>query len=140
MIIPFVLCLFLLKFNYFNSLNLINIIPPNSVIITLLAISYVLKLIGVFKIHNFFDFDNTKDFNKYLYTNALFNLIAVVSISYINSLFLAFASLVVCLISNLFLYYEMKSYDSKTSKFLIFSLYFSLISCSLMLVTYFMNL
>lgn len=139
-ILPFILCLFILNFNYFNSLKLPSIIPSNNIIVTFLIISYLLKFISIFKIYSIFDIKETKDYNKYLYVNIIFNIFTMISLTNIKNLFLTFSSLTICLLSNLFLYYETKSYDIKISKYLIFSVYFSLISSFLTLVIYFMNL
>lgn len=139
-ILPFILCLLILNFNYFNSLKLPNIIPSNHIIVTLLIISYLLKIISIFKIYSIYDMKDTQDYNKYLYVNIIFNLSTMISLVNINSLFLTFSFITICLLSNLFLYYETKSYDIKISRYLIFSVYFSLICSISTLIIYFMNL
>ena len=139
-ILPFVFCLLILNFNYFNSLKLPNIIPPNYIIVILLIISYLLKIISILKIYCIYDMKDTKDYNKYLYANIIFNIFTMISLVNINSLFLTFSSITICLLSNLFLYYETKSYDIKISKYLLFSVYFSLVCSIFCLFIYFMNL
>ena len=139
-ILPFVFCLLILNFNYFNSLKLPNIIPPNYIIVILLIISYLLKIISILKIYCIYDMKDTKDYNNYLYANIIFNIFTMISLVNINSLFLTFSSITICLLSNLFLYYETKSYDIKISKYLLFSVYFSLVCSIFCLFIYFMNL
>lgn len=139
-ILPFLFCLFILNFNFFNSLKLPSIIPPNYVITALLIISYLLKYVSIYKIYSVFDIKDTKEYNKYLYVNIIFNMITMINLVVINNLFLVFSSITICLLSNLFLYYETKSYDMKAAKYLLFSVYFSLICSFFSLFIYFMNL
>lgn len=139
-VLPFILCICFLNFNYFNCLNLLPIIPPNYIIVTILCITYLLKFITICKIYNNFDIKTTKEFNKYLYTNLLFNFISIISLCVINNLFLTFSSITICSISNLFLYYETKSYSNKISKYLVPSILFSIFCCINVLIIYFMNL
>lgn len=139
-ILPYILSFIILDFNYFNSLKLPSIIPPNYIVTILLIISYLFKYLSIFKIYNNFDIKETKDYNRYLYTNMLFNILTMVNLRIVNSLFLTFSSITICLLSNLFLYYETKSYDKRISTYLLPSVYFSLICSFLSLFIYFMNL
>ena len=139
-ILPYILSLLLLNFNYFNSLKLIKIVPPNYIIVSLLIISYLSKYLSIFNIYSNFDIKYTKDYNKYLYTNMLFNVLTIFNLTILNNLFLVFSSITICLLSNLFLYYETKSYDKKLSIYLIPSVYLSLFCSIISLIIYFMNL
>ena len=138
-ILPYILSILLLDFNYFNSLKVIITIQ-SYVIVTLLIISYLLKFLSIFYIYSNFNIKDLKDYNKYLYTNMLFNIMAIFSLAIINNLFLVFSTTVICLLSNLFLYYETKSYDKKIAHYLIFSVYLSLFFAVFGLITYFMDL
>lgn len=140
LLLPFILFIIMLNFNYFNLLKIPSIIPSNNIITILLIISYLLKYISIFKFYKEYDVKTTKDYNKYLLVNIIFNFISVFSLTIINNLFLTFSSITICFLSNLFLYYETKSYDIKTSKFLLFDLFFSLICSISTLIIYFMNL
>ena len=140
LLLPFILFIIMLNFNYFNLLKIPSIIPSNNIITILLIISYLLKYISIFKFYKEYDVKTTTDYNKYLLVNIIFNFISVFSLTIINNLFLTFSSITICFLSNLFLYYETKSYDIKTSKFLLFDLFFSLICSISNLIIYFMNL
>ncbi|MEG0826207.1 MAG: hypothetical protein RR404_01920, partial [Bacilli bacterium] len=83
---------------------------------------------------------DTIDYNKYLFTNYIFNIFFMISLFIINNLFLSFCTIIVCFLSTLFLYYESKSYDLKASKYLVFNIYYNLYLSVILLVTYFMNL
>ena len=140
LIFPFILSIIILDYNYLNSLKLPSVIPPNYIITILLIISYFCKYISIFKIYSNFDVKETKEYNKYLTINIVFNIITMLNLVIVNSMFLVFSSITICLLSNLFLYYETKSYDIKSSKYLLFCIYFSLICSFLSLFIYFMNL
>ena len=92
-ILPYILSLLLLNFNYFNSLKLIKIVPPNYIIVSLLIISYLSKYLSIFNIYSNFDIKDTKDYNKYLYTNMLFNFLTIFNLTILNNLFLVFSSI-----------------------------------------------
>ena len=131
--------IFLLFINN-NSLLAIDVpfkIKPLFFYITT-SISIFLSMYSVVTLHEEFSFLETKEYNRYLLVYYLFfqGIFACLSLN----IFLSFSCSVITLLSSLFLYYESKSYDKTNSKYLWFSLYYNLILCILLLITYFMNL
>lgn len=140
-ILPYILSLLLLNFNYFNSLKLIKIVPPNYIIVSLLIISYLSKYLSIFNIYSNFDIKDTKDYNKYLYTNMLFNVLTIFNLTILNNLFLVFSSITYFVLAFKFIFIlRTKSYDKKLSIYLIPSVYLSLFCSIISLIIYFMNL
>lgn len=104
----------------------------------LTSISIFLSMYSVITLHEEYSFHETKEYNRYLIVYYFFfqGIFACLSLN----IFLSFSCSVITLLSSLFLYYESKSYDKDCSKYLWFSLYYNLILCILLLITYFMNL
>ena len=87
LILPFILSIIILDYNYLNSLKLPSVIPPNYIITILLIISYFCKYISIFKIYSNFDVKETKEYNKYLTVNIVFNIITMLNLVIVNSVF-----------------------------------------------------
>lgn len=139
-LIPWLVSLLFLRFNYLNSLNTLSIIPPNYILVISLLISYLTNAYSTCRIYSIYDFLETTDYNKYLFTNYLFHIFSIISLCLINNLFLSICCLAITLLSLLFLYYEAKSYDLKASKYLIFNIYYAIFIFFITIITYFMNL
>lgn len=139
--IPWFISGFLIKSDprFYQSLKLPSFAPPPIIFGIVWTILYLLISYSIFLIIKEFKKDNLKDYFIYLIINYVSNQLFTFFFFKLQNIFLAFVDTIVILLSSLFLYYETKSLNRKSAKFLIPYLIWNLFATILILSIYFMN-
>lgn len=125
---------------FYQSLNLPSFAPPPIVFGIVWPILYILISYSIYLIVNEFNLKDQKDYLIYLIINYVSNQLFTFFFFTLKNLFLGFADAVIVLLSSLFLYYETKSLNEKSSKFLIPYIIWNIFATILSMTIYFMNL
>lgn len=107
-------------------------------IITLFSIFLITY--SVFLLHKEYSYKETKEYNRYLIVFYLFFQGIFFSLTLIENVFISFSCAIITVLASLFLYYESKSYNRLCTKYLCYPIYYNIILCFLLLITYFINL
>lgn len=125
---------------FYKSLNLPSFAPPPIVFGIVWPILYILISYSIYLIINEFKIKDQKDYRIYLIINYVSNQLFTFFFFTLENLFLGFVDSVIVLLSSLFLYYETKSLNEKSSKFLIPYIIWNIFATILSMTIYFMNL
>lgn len=125
---------------FYQSLSLPSFAPPPIVFGIVWPILYILISYSIYLIVNEFNLKDQKDYLIYLIINYVSNQLFILFFFTLKNLFLGFADAVIVLLSSLFLYYETKSLNEKSSKFLIPYIIWNIFATILSMTIYFMNL
>lgn len=137
----FVLPSILIKdYSFYSQINLPWFALPKIAFPIVWTILYFLIAISISIIYSMYQFKYISDYNKSLISNYIFNQLFTFVFFYFKNLFFGFVIALFNFITSLFLYYESKSLDEKSSKFLIPYVLFSLFATILSLTIYFINL
>lgn len=139
--IPWFISGFLIQSNpdFYQSLKLPSFAPPPIIFGIVWTILYLLISYSIFMIIKDFKKDNLKDYFLYLIINYVSNQLFTFFFFKLQNIFLAFVDTIIVLLSSLFLYYETKSLNDKSAKFLIPYIIWNLFATILILFIYFMN-
>lgn len=124
---------------FYQSLNLPPFAPPSIVFGIVWTVLYLLISYSIFLIIKDFKKESLKDYFLYLIINYVSNQLFTFFFFNLQNIFLAFVDTIVVLLSSLFLYYETKSLNDKSSKFLIPYVIWNLFATILIMSIYFMN-
>lgn len=123
------------NYGFFNEINIPSFTIPRSLFKVVWPIIYILIASSIYLITNY-----TKEYKKDLLYNYIFNQLYPIVFFCFKNTFLGFVTCLFTLLSSIFLYYETKSINKLSSKFLIpytlFLVYATILSASI----YFMNL
>lgn len=125
--------------SFYQSLNLPFFAPPPIVFGIVWPILYVLISYSIYLIINEFKLKKQKDYLIYLIINYISNQLFTFFFFTLENLFLGFVDAIIVLLSSLFLYYETKSLNEKSSKFLIPYILWNIFATILSITIYFMN-
>lgn len=125
---------------FYKSLNLPSFAPPPIVFGIVWTILYILISYSIYLIIKEFKIKDQKDYRIYLIINYVSNQLFTFFFFTLENLFLGFVDSVIVLLSSLFLYYETKSLNEKSSKFLIPYIIWNIFATILSMTIYFMNL
>lgn len=125
---------------FYQSLNLPSFAPPPIIFGIIWPILYILISYSIYLIINEFKLKDQKDYLIYLIINYISNQLFTFFFFTIENLFLGFVDAIIVLLSSLFLYYETKSLNKKSSKFLIPYIVWNIFATILSMTIYFMNL
>ena len=141
-LIPWFVSGLLFKSNstFYQSLNLPSFAPPPIVFGIVWPILYILISCSIYLIVNEFNLKDQKDYFIYLIINYISNQLFTFFFFTLEKLFLGFVDAIIVLLSSLFLYYETKSLNEKSSKFLISYIIWNIFATILSITIYFMNL
>ena len=128
------------KYNYYNSLNLPFFALPKWAFPIIWTLLYILISISISIIYSMYQPKYIKDYNKSLISHYIFNELFTYVLFVFKNLFFSFIIALSNLITSLFLYYETKSLDESSSKFLLPYVYFNVFATILSLTIYFINL
>ena len=103
-------------------------------------ILYILITISIYMIIKSYGMKENKEYRNILITNYIANQLYTILFFHFHSLFFSFVDTVIVSISTLFLYYETKSLNEKSSKFLLPYLFWNLFAVILSISIYFLNL
>ena len=125
--------------NYYNTLNLPFFTIPRFVFPIAWTILYILIAYSIFKISEVYSFKDTKNYNRALIINYIFNQLFMFFFFNIKNPFLGFIDTLLTFISSLFLYYETNELDNKARIVLTPYPYFLLYATLLSLTIYLLN-
>lgn len=125
--------------NFYQSLNLPSFAPMPIIFKIIWPVLYLLISYSIFLIIKEFRRRDLKDYYLYLIINYISNQLFSFFFFKLQNIFLSFVDSIVILLSSLFLYYEAKSLNNNSSKFLIPYIIWSLFASVLTLIIYFMN-
>lgn len=124
---------------FYQSLNLPPFAPPSIVFGIVWTVLYLLISYSIFLIIKDFKKESLKDYFLYLIINYVSNQLFTFFFFNLQNIFLAFVDTIIVLLSSLFLYYETKSLNDKSAKFLIPYVMWNLFANVLIMSIYFMN-
>lgn len=125
---------------FYQSLNLPKFAPPPIVFGIVWPILYILISYSIYLITKDYNLKEQKDYKIYLIINYISNQLFTFFFFKLENLFLGFVDSLFVLLSSLFLYYETKSLNHKSAKFLIPYIIWNIFATILILTIYFMNL
>ena len=132
--------IFIRDYSFYNELNLPFFALPKWAFPIIWTLLYILISISISIIYSMYQPKYIKDYNKSLISNYIFNELFTYVLFVFNNLFFSFIIALSNLITSLFLYYETKSLDESSSKFLLPYVYFNVFATILSLTIYFINL
>lgn len=132
--------IFIRDYSFYNELNLPFFALPKWVFPIIWTLLYILISISISIIYSMYQPKYIKDYNKSLISNYIFNELFTYVLFVFKNLFFSFIIALSNLITSLFLYYETKSLDESSSKFLLPYVYFNVFATILSLTIYFINL
>lgn len=140
-LIPWFLSGFIFKSDptFYYSLNLPRFAPPPIVFAIVWPILYVLISFSILLVVKEYKLKEQKDYSMYLIINYIANQLFTFFFFKMQNLFLGFVDSIIILLTSLFLYYETKSLNIKSSKFLISYVIWNLFATVLSITIYFMN-
>lgn len=131
---------FIRDYSFYSELNLPWFALPRQAFPIVWTTLYILISISVSIIYSMYNFKYIPDYNKALISNYIFNELFSFVFFYFKNLFFGFVIALFNFITSLFLYYETKSLNETSSKFLIPYVLFSLFATILSLTVYFLNI
>ena len=126
--------------SFFNELKLPFFALPENLYGIVWTILYILISISIYKIYTISSYKYTKDYNKALISNYIFNQLYLFFIFSLENTFLGFVSSIGILITSLLLYYETKEIDIKSSKYLLPYVFFNIYATILSFTIYLLNI
>lgn len=132
--------IFIRDYSFYNELNLPFFVLPKWAFPIIWTLLYILISISISIIYSMYQPKYIKDYNKSLISNYIFNELFTYVLFVFKNLFFSFIIALSNLITSLFLYYETKSLDESSSKFLLPYVYFNVFATILSLTIYFINL
>ncbi len=132
--------IFIRDYSFYNELNLPFFALPKWAFPIIWTLLYILISISISIIYSMYQPKYIKDYNKSLISNYIFNELFTYVLFVFKNLFFSFIIALSNLITSLFLYYETKSLDESSSKFLLPYVYFNVFATILSLTIYFINL
>lgn len=132
--------IFIRDYSFYNELNLPFFALPKWAFPIIWTLLYILISISISIIYSMYQPKYIKDYNKSLISNYIFNELFTYVLFVFKNLFFSFIIALGNLITSLFLYYETKSLDESSSKFLLPYIYFNVFATILSLTIYFINL
>jgi len=132
--------IFIRDYSFYNELNLPFFALPKWAFPIIWTLLYILISISISIIYSMYQPKYIKDYNKSLISNYIFNELFTYVLFVFKNLFFSFIIALGNLITSLFLYYETKSLDESSSKFLLPYVYFNVFATILSLTIYFINL
>ena len=132
--------IFIRDYSFYNELNLPFFALPKWAFPIIWTLLYILISISISIIYSMYQPKYIKDYNNSLISNYIFNELFTYVLFVFKNLFFSFIIALSNLITSLFLYYETKSLDESSSKFLLPYVYFNVFATILSLTIYFINL
>lgn len=132
--------IFIRDYSFYNELNLPFFALPKWAFPIIWTLLYILISISISIIYSMYQPKYIKDYNKSLISHYIFNELFTYVLFVFKNLFFSFIIALSNLITSLFLYYETKSLDESSSKFLLPYVYFNVFATILSLTIYFINL